>query len=301
MRRSVLLLIASSGAWAQVAGPSLGLVPDGAQIRTMYGMPAAGAVGAVISGATSLANIVISPAQNYAIATSADDGSTVLVLAAGTVSPIPGAAANASRIVVSPQGSTAALWLPASSHFEVLTGLPGTATMRDIDATAFGQPIAFAVSDSGQVAGSWADGLRMFGTDGSVTPVSISGRVLGIAFFAQRADLAVATLTRVISVVNGTVSVLYQFEAGPGRAVTDAPVGISVSADSRWIATALHGGVVVTVNVSSGAAAKVDCGCAPEGVFPLGGSIFRLTSGPVKLIDASSGNVFVVPVAGGQP
>jgi hypothetical protein len=301
MRRSILLLIATAGAWAQVAGPSLGLVPDGAQVRAMYGMPAAGAVGAVISGASKLANIAISPAQNYAIATSTDDGSTVLVLASGAVSPIAGAAANASRMVVSPQGSTAALWLPASSHFEVLTGLPGTATVRDIDATAFGPPIAFAVSDNGQVAASWPDGVRMFGTDGSVTPVAISGRVLALAFFAQRADLAVATLTRVISVVNSTVSVVYQFEAGPGRAMPDAPVGISVSAESRWIAASLHGGVVVTVNVASGAGAKTSCGCDPEGIFAIGGSVFRLTSGPVKLIDASSGNVFVVPVARGQP
>jgi hypothetical protein len=300
MRRSILLLIASAGAWAQVAGPSLGLVPDGAQVRAMYGMPAAGAVGAVISGASTLANIAISPAQNYAIATSTEDGSTVLVLASGAVSPISGAAANASRMVVSPQGSTAALWLPAA-HFEVLSGLPGTATVRDIDATAFGPPIAFAVSDNGQVAASWADGVRMFGTDGSVTPVAISGRVLALAFFVQRADLAVATLTRVISVVNGTVSVVYQFEAGPGRAMPDAPTGISVSADTRWIATSLHGGAVLTVNVASGAGAKTSCGCDPEGVFPIGGSVFRLTSGPVKLIDASSGNVFVVPVAGGQP
>jgi hypothetical protein len=301
MRRSILLLIASAGAWAQVAGPTLGLVPDGAQVRTMYGMPAAGAVGAVISGASTLANIAISPAQNYAIATSTIDGSTVVVLASGTVSPIAGAAWNASRIVVSPQGSTAALWLPASSHFEVLTGLPGAPTVRDIDGTAFGQPIAFAVSDNGQVAGSWADGVRMFGTDGSVTPVAIGQRVLELAFFAQRTDLAVATLTRMISVVNGIVSVVYQFEAGPGRAMPDAPSGISVSANSQWITAALHGGIVVTVNVSSGAGTKTSCGCDPEGVFPIGGSVFRLTSGPVKLIDASSGSVFVVPAAGAQP
>ena len=76
-----------------------------------------------------------------------------------------------------------------------------------------------------QVAASWADGLRVFGTDGSVTPVSIGERVLGIAFFAQRADLAVATLTRVISVVNGTVSVLYQFGAGRAARLRIRPWG----------------------------------------------------------------------------
>jgi hypothetical protein len=55
------------------------------------------------------------------------------------------------------------------------------------------------------------------------------------------------------------------------------------------------------VNVSSGTTATIDCGCLPEGVFAIGGAVFRLTSGSVKLIDASSGSVFEVPSAGGQP
>ncbi len=298
MRRAVLFLAISAGAWAQIGGPSLGLVPDGAQVRAMYGMPAAGAVGAVISGGRQLSNIAISPAQNYAIAT--DEGAAVLVLASGAISSIAGAASNASRMVVSPQGSTAALWLPANSHFEILSGLPGAVTVRDIDSTAFGEPMAFAVSDDGHLAGSWADGLRVFGTDGSVNPVSIGERVLSLAFLAQRTDLALATPTRVISVVGGTVSVLQHLGGGPGRQLPDTPAGIAVSADNRWIAMALHSGAVVTVNVASGAAAKVECGCAPEGVFPIGSSVFRLTSKIVRLIDASSGSVFEVPVAGGQ-
>jgi hypothetical protein len=255
-------------------------------------------VGAVISGGRSLANIAISPAQNYAMATATDDGSTVLVLASGAVSPVMGAAANASQIVVSPQGSAAALWLAASSQFQILSGLPGAPTVRSINAAAFGEPVAFAVSDDGEVAGAFADGVRVFGADGSVNTVSIAERVLALAFFAQRDDLAMATATHVISVIGGTVSVLTQDNAGRRP---DAPVGIAVSANNQWIATAVRGGIVVTVNVTTGASATIDCGCAPEGVFPIGGSAFRLTSKFVKLIDASTASVFVVPVAGGQP
>jgi hypothetical protein len=296
---NVLLLFgAAAGAWAQIGGPSLGLVPDGAQVRAMYGMPAAGAVGAVISGGRSLANIAISPAQNYAVATGTDDGATLLVLPSGAVSPIAGAAVNASRIVVSPQGSVAALWVPAGSQIQILSGLPGAATIRSINATAFGEPTAFAVSDDGEVAGSWADGVRVFGTDGSVNPVPVNERVLALAFFAQRDDLAMATSTRVLLGVGGTVSVLNRDSTGRRP---DAPAGIAVSSDNQWIAAALRGGIVVTVNVATGAVAQIDCGCAAEGVFPIGGGMFRLTSRGVKLIDASSGSVFVVPVAGGQP
>jgi hypothetical protein len=294
----LLFFIVTAGAWAQIGGPSLGLVPDGAQVRAMYGMPAAGAVGAVISGGQSLANIAISPAQNYAIATSTDDGSTVLVLASGAVSPIAGAAANASRIVVSPQGSVAGLWVAASSQFQIVSGLPGTATVRSLNAAVFGEPTAFAVSDDGEVAASWADGVRVFGTDGSVKSVPVNERVLALAFFAQRDDLAMATSTRVLSMVSGAVSVLNQNSTGRRP---DAPSGIAVSSDNQWIVAAIRGGIVVTVNVAMGAASQIDCGCAAEGVFPMGGSVFRLTSQLVKLIDASSSSVFVVPVAGGQP
>jgi hypothetical protein len=73
-----------------------------------------------------------------------------------------------------------------------------------------------------------------------------------------------------------------------------------VSADNRWIVAAFHGGGVVMVSVAGGAAVKSDCDCAPEGVFAIGGSVYRLTSKSVKLIDASSGSVFDVPPAGGQ-
>jgi DNA-binding beta-propeller fold protein YncE len=265
----------------------------------MVGMPAAGAVGAVISGGRELSHIAISPAQNYAIGTAAD-GSTWLVLATGAVSQLAGAAPNPSRMAVSPQGSSAALWVPAGSHFQVLSGLPGAAAARDVDATAFGEPIAFAVSDDGQVAASWPDGVRVFGSDGSVNPVSIGERVLGLAFFTQRGDLALVTMTRVLSVVNGSVAVVHQPDGGGhGRRLPDAPAGIAVSADNRWIVAAFRAGSVVTVNVAAATAAMSDCDCAPEGVFALGGSVFRLTSKSVKLIDAPSGAVFVVPPAGG--
>jgi hypothetical protein len=120
----------------------------------MYGMPAAGAVGAVISGGREFENITISPAQNYAIATAKDDHSTVLLLATGSISAIAGAASNASRIVVSPQGASAALWLAQSSHFQILSGLRGAATAREIDVTAFGEPICEPGSDRRACAGT---------------------------------------------------------------------------------------------------------------------------------------------------
>lgn len=298
----VVLAGFACAAWAQVAGPTLGLIPDGSAVRAMYGLPAAGAVGPVISGAQALTNITISPAQNFALAT-AGDGSTVMVTAAGVVSQVAGAAANAAKMAVSPQGSAAALWVPADSHIEVLTGLTGTVAVSELDVTAFGAPVAFAVSDGGVVAGAWADGLRVFGTDGSVTPVAVGERTAAIAFYSGRADFCVATETRVISMVNGAATVLYRAGVGSrGAGNASGPAGIGISTDGRFVVTARASGEVVTIDSSSGAVADAECDCVPSGVFGIVGAVFRLTGIPagVKLIDASSGSVWVVPMAGGS-
>lgn len=296
--RLVVLAALTRIALAQVGGPALGLVPDGAQIRVMYGMPAAGAVGPAI--ASGLSNIAISPAQNFAIATN-ESGAAVLVLTTGAISPIGGTAAGATRIVISPTGSAAALWIPADSHFEVLTGLPAAASVQEIDASAFGSLIAFAVSDDGHLAGSFAGGMELFGTDGSVTPVAAAGRLTALTFFTQSTNLAAATPTSVSSIVNGTAAVLYQGSPKAGRELpyTWEMDGIGVSTDNRWIVAAARDGTVVTVNVASGTATRMDCGCAPEGVFAIGGTVFRLTSRGVRLVDAASGNFFDVPAAAG--
>jgi len=304
-----LLFVGASCAWAQVGGPMLGLVPDGSAVRAMYGLPAAGMVGGAIpSGA--LRNIAISPAQNYALATAAD-GSTVMVFPAPSPTlPVPGAAASAGAIVVSPQGSAAASWLATNSKFQVLPpgtllalqmGLSGgTPIYPEIDVTAFGAPISFAVSDDGSVAGIWADGVRLFSPSGSVTPISIGERAVAIAFFAGNDNLAIATPTRILSVAGGNVSTLYQV-SGP-RGGSDGPVGIAASGNNRWIVTAARSGEVIVIDTSTGAASKVDCECSPDGVFPIGGSVFRLTDAThgVKLVDASSGAVLIVPNGAAQ-
>jgi hypothetical protein len=305
-----VLILAASAVWAflgqasaQVNGPVLGLVPDGSAVRSMYGLPAAGSVGAVISGGQALTNIAISPAQNFAIATGGD-GSTVMVTAAGGVAPVAGASANAGAMVVSPQGSAAALWVPTNSHIEVLTGLPSAPAVNEIDVTAFGAPIVFAVSDGGVVAGSWTDGLRVIGTDGSMTPVGIGERVLAIAFYSGRADFCVATATRVISVVGGSATVLYDATAPSAHGIANAvgTAGIGISTDGRWVVTARSSGEVLVIDSTSGANSTVECGCVPAGVFGIGTSVFRLTGTQpmVKLIDVSSGSVLVVPMAGGS-
>src|SRR5579863_10048618 len=113
MLRTALFFALASAAWGQLGGPVLGYLPDGGPIRTMYGFPAAGAVGAALNTGRALTVSVVSPSQNFALGVAADTGELLLVIPGGggsgaAVSPVSGAAAHASRIVLSPDGSAAA-------------------------------------------------------------------------------------------------------------------------------------------------------------------------------------------------
>jgi hypothetical protein len=296
--RFVLCLAVTKLALAQLSGPVLGLVPDGDRVRAMQGMPAAGAVGPVI--ASGLAHIAISPAQNYAIAL--QDGTAVLVSRSGSITPITGAASNFTSASISPTGSAAALWFAASSHFEIITGLPASPAVRELDATAFGPPIAFAVSDDGHVAASFAAGVETFGLDGAVSPINVNDRVLALTFFTQSTDLALATPTAVWSVTAGTASSVYTAPAQRlhGTPRLENPGAIALSSEKRWIVASLRAGIVA-IDLTTGSASSVDCECKIDGVFPLVGPIFRLTNtgsnGGVKLIDASKSAPLDVPPA----
>jgi hypothetical protein len=59
-------------------------------------------------------------------------------------------------------------------------------------------------------------------------------------------------------------------------------------------------GLITAVQIDSGAAINVDCGCSPEGLFAMGSSAFRLTAlqgGAFKLFDAAIGEVLFAPLA----
>lgn len=298
IRLLVLVVFGLSAAWAQIAGPILGWVPDGARIRPIYGIPASAAVGRTMHGARELAVIAVSPRQDYVIATAANSGEVLVITGGNHVRPIHGVTAGADRIVVSPGGSAAALWFSTTNRIQIVSGLPAAASVRELDTSFLASPpLALAVSDDARwLAGAWPDGVYTFGPDGAVNQPQVDAGVVAIAFFHGRADLAVATETRVLSIADiggrATVSILSD--------QASSPAGIALSFDNRWLALADRAGAIISIEIASGAASTIDCGCAPEGVFGMGGSVFRLTSpasGVVKLFDAAAGAVWFAPPA----
>jgi hypothetical protein len=308
MLRTALVFLSVSAAWGQISGPVLGYLPEGDSIRTMYGLPAAGAVGAALNTGRALTLSTISPNQNFALGVAADTGELLLVIpsadgSAAAVSPVGGAAAGASGIVLSPDGSAAALWFSSTGHVQVINGLPGSAAVRDIDASFLrADPAALAVSDDGQwVAGAWTQGVYAFGPNGQVTVLPVDAPVTALTFLHRRADVALATATQAITITDigggALPAVVWNIpvDAAPGSLL-----GIGVSFDNNSVVMAWDSGGVVTINLAAGTSTSANCGCAPAGIFGLGGSVFRLTglnSGALKVFDSATGDVWFVPLA----
>ena len=327
MLRTALLFTLASAAWGQVGGPVLGYLPDGNSIRTMYGLPAAGAVGAALNTVRALTLSAVSPSQNFALGVAADTGELLLVIpsadgSTAAVSSVAGAAAGASAIVLSPEGSAAASWFSSTGHVQVVTGLPGSAAVLDIDASFLGaNPASLAVSDDGQwVAGAWTQGLYVFGATGQVTVLPADAPVTALSFFHRRADIALATATQAITIADiggsATPTIVWSVPVDPSQppashtghlprrrhpgSPASSLVGIGVSFDNNSVVMAWDSGDLVTINLAAGTSAGADCGCVPIGIFGLGGSVFRLTglnSGALKVFDSASGDAWFVPLA----
>jgi hypothetical protein len=303
MRALILSSLFCGAALAQVGGPLLGLVPEGSQIRPLYGLPAAGAIGAALSTGRAFSHVAVSPQQNFAVAVAADTGQLLIVTPGAGVTPLSVTETNPSALIASPHGTAAAAWFPLSGHLIALSGLPDSPQVRVIDASFLNaSPLSIAMSDDGTwAAGLWGAGVYAFGPSGQVIPLQTDPGVTAIAFFHNSSTLALATANRATSIALGgsmTTSLLYDYSAQPLT-----PRAIALSFDNKITAIADVAGTVLTIQ--SGTATALHCGCAPEGLYGMGGALFRLNgmgatrhaSGELKLFDAAAGAVWIVPPA----
>ncbi len=305
LRLSAVLGIASTAAWAQVGAPVLGLLPDHGRILPVNGIPAAASIAPALNFGGAFVQIAISPRQSFAMVSAADTGAVLLAYPNGTTTAVPGIAAYPDGIWLSPLGSSAVLWFASSRLLEIVSGLPASPVVRQVNATFLSSsgndvPASLAVSDDGAWgAGAWSSGVWGFGPNGEVRNLLPGNRAFALAFYAGLEDLAAATRTGIYSIsdVGGSaaVSTLYSAQS------LLSPSGLGISTDNQRLVMADSTGGLVTLIPSSGAAAQMKCGCSPDGVFPMGGSLFRITglTGSVfRLFDAAAGSVFLAPLAG---
>jgi hypothetical protein len=292
------VIAGSTVAWAQIGAPTLGFVPVSNQgafrIRTMQGIPAAGVVGPVIETGRDLALITVSPQQNYILAMDAETGQVLLVTPTGangsTITVIQGATANPDSIDMSPGGASAVLWFNATNHAQIVSGLPALPSIREIDAS-FINAGQLAVSDDGNwlAIGTQTTGVYLFAADGSMTTIPIADRVIGLAFFYNRDALAIATPSRILTADPvSTGPPVQAANLNPESNAGDfATVGLAVTPDNQRI-VAEEQGLITTINLATGSASALDCGCDFEGFFGLGGSIFRITSPGFRITSPGS-------------
>ncbi len=289
MRRALLLFACAFVCRAQVTTPIFGYAPNGARIRTMRGVPGAGFLGESLDSGGALAKITISPKQDYVLAIDAITGDVVTFVPGSQAAVVRGATSNPDAIVISPRGSFAALYFAATNRAQIITGLPLTPSIRDLDLSGATASSALAVADDGALA----IGPYIHAPDGSMS--TIPAQVIALAYFSGQASLAIATPTG-ISILDSNG--LRQIAARDLSSIRSATIGLT--RDNSRIVLAESSGAITTVDLASGSAVSMDCGCSPVGLFAISGSVFRLTNPNLmnaKLFDAATYRVLAVPIA----
>jgi hypothetical protein len=285
----------------------IGYVPEGTSIRPMYGLPAAGAIGRAIDSGRAFSQMAISPQQTFALAIAADTGEPLVVKPGVSATAIASPETNPSMLAMSPHGTSAAMWFPLTGHLETITGLPTAPVLSTVDASFLNaSPLALAISDDGQWSvGLFGAAVYAFGPNSSVVPLQTDPGVVALAFFHNSHDLALATTNRAtrIADVGGAnqASVLFEYSAQPLT-----PHAIALSFDNQLAVVADVKGTLLNIAVSTATASTFDCACSPQGLYGLGGALFRLngtatsrsgSKAELKLFDAAAGNILIVPPA----
>jgi hypothetical protein len=307
LRRIILgswLLGAAGAALAQIDVPQLGWVPDGTCIRPVYGIPASASIGTTLATQDFL-RIAASASRNYVLVCATDSGIVSVYQPDTGMTPVDGAGIAPDSIVLSPGGSAAALWFNSINQVQIVTGLPEAPSIRQLDASFLGSsPDAIALSDDGAwLAGIWTTGVYAFGPNGEVNRLPLEDRVTALGFFWGTHDIAAASTAGLLRVTGvGSFVVVSNVRSTLAASADSSPpaVAVAVTQDNRVVIAVDGSGFITTVQIESGAATTIDCGCSPEGLFAMGPSAFRLTGlqgGAFKLFDAALGEVLFAPMA----
>jgi hypothetical protein len=291
-------LVAASIALAQsngsIDGPVLGMVfdADAASLRLLDGIPGSARLGGVVASEVSTAAV----AANRGFAVAVQRGAAVLVSAAGA-RPLAGARPGAVQAIVSPRGTSAALYF-SGGLVEIFTGMPDAAQLQrttQLDDA----PMSLALSDDGEVLLSLARGRRgdtvTSHREGGSQVFYQARRVAAMAFVPGRQDALVADAASVK---------LIRPDLGEQSAGGD-PAGdvaaVAASADGQRVVVASRTGRVTIHDLQKGTSTSTVCACEPRTLAPLrGNAVFRLNetgNGPMWVLDADSAEARISFVA----
>jgi hypothetical protein len=225
---------------------------------------------------------------------------------------VRGAASAPDRIIFSPSGMSAGLWYSSTRHFQLLNSVSATPAINTIDFSfTESDPTSLAVSDDGLwMVGAWPFSTYAVGPSGYAIVLPVGGAAEAVCFFHGRDDVAAITssqatlITGIASAPTPNVIWSKPNDPSPADPAMAPPVEIAValatSFDNRFLSVAGNLGALSTFDLTAGTSVGVNCACAPGSLYGMGGALFRLTSlidGVVKVFDASTNDVWFVPLA----
>ncbi len=277
MKRSLFFLATALSLSAQIEGPRLGLLVDGTQLHTAWGVPGVAVTTPLRDVAAK--SVAASPRQDYLLAVPAD-GPGLLVLS-------PTGLAETDRLVLADGGTIDAVVFSSrgtavavrrSSRVDVVTGLPQRAdVVQTFDLSFAGSDTArVAVSDDGGTlfALVGADAYRM--NANGMTRLSVEG-VLAGEFLPRSGDLVLASQDKITILRDAQAATEF---AAPGTSAK------SLYTTSRF--AVIYDRDFVVVDLVSGQTTRLSPDNDARSVQPAGEVLFYRTGDGWSAVDLSA-------------
>ena len=295
-------LLSCAGAQPSLTTPALGYVYDAGShaIRPVRGIPGAAILGKGIRIGFVPTTAAIAPLQNYAIAVS-DRGLRLIRWDAGSpaATAIDGAIASPDQVVFSPSGSAAILYDGASSRMQVVSGLPDSPAIRELQSA--GPAIALAIADDTTVVRVTADGAQAITADRNTLPLPLPGDVALLSFNRSNDDLLALTKSGDLYLATNVGANFASRRIYAGDSQTSGPIGVRFSPDASAAFVVNQSGSIATIDLNSGSASVLSCQCTPSTLEPFGQTgLFRIndiSNRPLLLFDGTpnQNRVWFVP------
>ena len=310
------LLLAPAAVMAasnSIEGPRLGFVFDHAtkSVRPILGIPGAATLGQSLEAGLDLRKIVISPMQDYVLATEGEHNQVVVLATNRTplvAVAVQGADRGPDQLSISSDGTAAALYYKGGNHVQLISGLPAAPRISARLYLSAGQvPSALAVSDDGEtLLAGVADSVYWVSTSGEVPILKRLHKISSIALASDHTALVADGLTNQIHrLQNVTGAVELDDVAGPKEGIA-APVAVAISHDGKraFVANSKSGSITILDLQAKTEVGQLTCQCTPTGLDRLAGvDVFRLTelsNRPMWVLEAAAHQsriVFVPPAA----
>ena len=312
---AALLLVVSplqAASEYSLQAPVLGHVfdPEAGTLHRVDGIPGASSVGDALPLDFAIARAAVAPSQDYAIVS---DGEGRLWVVDLTVSPpvaalLEGTIDGADAVLISPTGARAAIYSTAEGLVQWISDPAGTPAVGGTAGLpeGAGHWSAFAISDKGVIlaaaAQSSAGSLYALRPGAGFQRVAGLNRASDIAFFTRSNDAVVAdTGANEVLMIRDVVAKRQTSVIASENDNVHNPFGVGVTADGRYVAVGIPGGVA-SVPVFGGAPAFTDCACAPTAMVPMaGGNVFRLTGdirSPMQIVEVGADSrMLFIPAA----